>query len=98
MIFRADLREDSGPGYEEAAARMLAFAEDQPGYLGADSVRDADGAGITVSYWRTQADIVRWREQLEHAATREQGRKDWYARYTLRVTKVVREYDWDSAE
>ena len=37
-------------GYEAMAQRMAELAAQQPGHLGADRVRDADGIGITVSY------------------------------------------------
>ena len=80
--------------YVEAAARMMELAAQQPGYLGAESVRDADGVGITVSYWRSETDILAWKHQAEHAATRARGRSDWYTRYITRVAKVERAYDW----
>lgn len=81
-------------GYGEASERMMALAVLQPGYLGAESVRDPNGVGITVSYWRTEADILGWKHQVEHAATRARGRRDWYTRYITRVAKVERAYDW----
>ena len=80
--------------YAEAAARMMELAAQQPGYLGAESVRDADGVGIIVSYWRSETDILAWKHQAEHAATRARGRSDWYTRYITRVAKVERAYDW----
>ena len=81
-------------GYAEAAERMLELAAQQPGYLGVESVRGADGVGITISYWRSENDILAWKHQAEHAATRHRGRSDWYTRYITRVAKVERAYDW----
>ncbi len=81
-------------GYAEAAERMLELAAQQPGYLGVESVRGADGIGITISYWRSENDILAWKHQAEHAATRNRGRRDWYTRYITRVAKVERAYDW----
>ncbi|QDU27599.1 hypothetical protein ETAA8_26870 [Anatilimnocola aggregata] len=49
VIFTSQLA-DHAPGYDELARRMLELAAQQPGYLGVESVRDASGAGITVSY------------------------------------------------
>jgi len=45
-------------GYAAAAQRMVELAADQPGFLGIDSARGADGFGITVSYWATQEAIA----------------------------------------
>lgn len=79
-------------GYAETAQRMDALAAQQPGYLGIESTRDADGFGITVSYWESEAAIAGWRRQAEHVAARELGRSQWYQHYELRVAKVERAY------
>lgn len=95
MVSFTSLRNgEDAQGYADAAARMLALAAQQPGFLGAESVRDADGVGITLSYWRSEADILAWKHQGEHAATRARGRRDWYARFSVRVARVERAYDW----
>lgn len=79
-------------GYGAAADRMAELAARQPGYLGVESVRDADGVGITVSYWDSEEAIANWRRDLEHTAARERGRTEWYEHYELRVAKVERAY------
>lgn len=48
VIFRSQ-RTDVDDGYGAMADLMERLAQDQPGFLGSDSVRDADGRGITVS-------------------------------------------------
>jgi heme-degrading monooxygenase HmoA len=48
--------------------------------------------GITVSYWRNEADILAWKQQAEHRAVREQGRSTWYSAFHTRVCKVERAY------
>ena len=84
-------------GYGDMADRMAALAAEQPGYLGVESARGADGLGITVSYWRNEADIAAWRRHAEHKIARDTGRSDWYQHYTLRVAKVERAYAWARA-
>lgn len=85
-------------GYAEAAQHMGELAAQQPGYLGVESARDAEGLGITVSYWRSLDDIKAWRAVLEHQVAREQGRARWYSHYELRVAKVERAYGWDALD
>jgi heme-degrading monooxygenase HmoA len=77
-------------GYEQMAARMVELAAQQPGFLGAESARSADGFGITVSYWRSEADIAAWRQHAEHRLAQEGGRARWYEHYELRVARVER--------
>jgi len=79
-------------GYAATADRMIELARLQPGYLGVESSRDAQGFGITVSYWRDEASILAWRNEVEHAAARARGRGQWYEHYELRVARVERAY------
>ncbi|MBP7451946.1 MAG: antibiotic biosynthesis monooxygenase [Ottowia sp.] len=79
-------------GYDAMATRMAELAAQQPGYLGAESVRNAAGEGITVSYWRDEASIVAWKRQTEHLAAQHLGMTQWYAHYQLRVARVERAY------
>lgn len=78
--------------YERTAERMMDLAREQPGYLGVESARGADGFGITVSYWRDEASILAWKRHVDHAFAREQGRTRWYEHYELRVAKLERAY------
>lgn len=98
VIFTS-VRADDGPeGYEDMADRMVELAHGMPGFLGHDSVRGEDGLGITVSYWRSQADITAWRHHAEHAAAIKAGRESvyrWYESITARVERVSTKGDRD---
>ena len=85
-------RSDLVEGYEQTAERMLELAAQIDGSFGVESVRGADGLGITVSYWRDEEAIVRWKKQGEHRTAQETGKKLWYADFTVRVAKVERAY------
>ena len=78
-------------GYRQMAERMVALAAQQPGFLGMESARNEGGFGITVSYWKTLDAIAAWKAHAEHQAAQASGKKQWYARYTLRVAKVERD-------
>lgn len=94
VIFVSQRSEADADGYAAAAAAMGELASRQPGYRGIDSVRDAAGLGITVSYWANEAAAIAWRDDPEHTAIREAGRNRWYTRYDLHVAAVTRSYDW----
>ncbi len=85
-------------GYGEMADRMDALSREQPGYLGIDSARGADGLGITVSYWATEADAVAWKRVADHLGAQRLGRERWYREYTTRVATVTRSYSWQRDE
>jgi heme-degrading monooxygenase HmoA len=92
VIFSSQRNAADEAGYAAASARMLELAAQQPGFLGAESVRGADGFGITVSYWDSEKSISAWKHHAEHAATRAHGRRHWYEHFELRVARVERAY------
>lgn len=98
VVFSSQRSADDAEAYAMAAERMLELAALQDGYLGAESARDADGFGITVSYWESEAAIAAWKQQVEHREVRKQGRKHWYQRFELRVARVERAYGSTSKE
>ncbi len=94
VIFCARRTGDDEDGYQAAATAMGQLAAEQPGYLGEDHARSANGVGITVSYWRDDASARAWRDNPEHALIRDQGRDKWYSEYSLHVARIERGYDW----
>ena len=74
------------------ADKIFKLAQEQPGYLGAESTRDDAGLGITVSYWADEASIHAWKNLSEHLVAQSLGIERWYQHYTLRVAKVERSY------
>ena len=80
-------------GYSKTAQHMLELAALQPGYLGVDSARE-NSTGITVSYWRDEASIHQWKQQLEHQQAQQLGRTQWYEEYSVRIAKVERSYSF----
>lgn len=90
-------RTDGDNGYAIAARRMVELAEQQPGFMGASSTRDETGQGITVSYWRSLADIERWKADAEHMAAQQAGMNHWYTSFRLTVARVERDKSWTTS-
>jgi heme-degrading monooxygenase HmoA len=74
------------------AERMIELAQTQPGFLGVESVRGADGFGITVSYWTKKEAIIAWKRHAEHQTAQSAGQRTWYTNYQIRVSLVERDY------
>ena len=89
VIFSSRRTPDDAAGYAAMAERMVALAASQPGFLGVESSRDADGFGITVSYWASEAAIRHWKENAEHLEAQRGGHQRWFE---LRVARVERAY------
>jgi len=92
VVFSSQRSDGDQAAYDAASERMLALAAQQPGYLGVESARGADGFGITVSYWQSEEAILAWRRHAEHTLVRERGKRDWYRHFEVRVARVERAY------
>ena len=92
IVAFSNQRTDGDNDYESMATKMLELAAQQDGYLGVESVRGADGFGITNSFWDSLENIAKWRNHAEHTLARNQGREQWYAQYFTRIAKVERDY------
>lgn len=86
------LRREGDEGYAEMAQRMAALAQTQPGCLGAESARNADGFGLTVAYFASEADVLAWKNHAEHRLVQALGQSQWYEHYQVRVALVQRAY------
>ena len=74
------------------AQRMVDLGSRYEGFLGIESVRGADGVGITVSYWRDEAALLAWKRDTEHQKAQRGGRDAWYDRFEVRIARVERAY------
>ncbi|HXS41831.1 MAG TPA: antibiotic biosynthesis monooxygenase [Stellaceae bacterium] len=92
VIFTAQ-RKPGDDGYAAMARVMFELAAQQPGYLGVEHARGADGLGITVAYFTDEAAVRAWKANAEHRAAQRLGIERWYSRYQIRVAKVERAYE-----
>lgn len=90
-------RSPGDSGYSEMAQNLLIEAEKIEGFLGADSVRDTEGIGITVSYWRTLEAIDKWKNHTLHIEGKKMDIKQWYEEYSIRICKVEYEKFFESS-
>ena len=90
VIFSSQRRSYENEEYEQAAKRMFELATSQPGFVSVNSVRDAQGKGITISYWETLDAIKNWKSHPEHATIQQKGKRDWYASFEIKICEVIR--------
>lgn len=83
---------DDLKGYGETSDAMVELAKKQPGFLGIESARGADGFGVTVSYWDSLEAISAWKANEKHRSAQERGKSVFYERYSVRVCSVERSY------
>lgn len=92
VIFTSQRTDEHGAAYEAMGDKMVELAAQQEGFLGIESVRSAEGFGITVSYWSSLEHIRAWKEHSLHRVAQEKGKSSWYASFGLRISKVERDH------
>ena len=90
VIFTSRRTEGDDDGYAAMSNKMEELAAQQPGYLGIESARGADGLSITVSYWESEEAIANWRGNADHRVAQSRGVERWYSEFVTRVAKVER--------
>jgi heme-degrading monooxygenase HmoA len=51
-----------------------------------------EGKLLSLSFWRDEAAVKAWREQIDHRAAQAKGRNELFADYRLRIADVLRDY------
>ena len=90
VIFTSTLSADSRGLRRDPRSGCSNCARGQPGFISADSVRGADGRGMTVCMWESLEAIDAWRAP-RGARRRPSARASsaWYTDYDLTVCEVL---------
>ncbi|MBL6658900.1 MAG: antibiotic biosynthesis monooxygenase, partial [Cryomorphaceae bacterium] len=74
-------------GYAELDEETLQLVGDVPGYVGYESVKNAKGRSIFISYWQSMEAVNQWRAKARHKVAKSHG-KQWYAAYHSMLVKI----------
>jgi heme-degrading monooxygenase HmoA len=89
-IVRAKIDEAEYGAMGEA---MVTSAAQQDGFLGFEySPETPEGFSLSVSYWRDDESIRRWKQQADHLIAQKLGKEKWYPAYAIKVARVERAY------
>ena len=83
--------------YLDLAAQLRPDLEKLDGFISIErfaSLANEDKI-LSLSFWRDEASVVRWRRHEEHREAQRAGRSGIFRTYRLRVAAVVRDYGMD---
>ena len=80
--------------YLEAAAALKPLLAQIDGFVSIERFESLSEPGklLSLSFWRDEEAVARWRQQEAHRSTQAAGRDHVFADYRLRVAAVVRDY------
>lgn len=95
VLFRIRPRADLDQAdYKATFERMWSLVSDVPGFVDIQGYGSPDGTELAVARFETTASIAQWRDQHDHALTRERGRREFFESYDITIATIHRQYDW----
>lgn len=81
--------------YGEINDQLEKLAEGLPGFIKVNSVREASGYGISISYWKSMEDARNWKQIPEHKVAQQAGKDKWYEWYEVQICEMVKSYRFE---
>ena len=94
VIFEVWPAEGRTERYLDLAAALRADLERIDGFISVERFESLSEPGklLSLSFWRDEDAVRRWRNLPAHRATQAQGRSGVFLNYRLRVASVIRDY------
>ncbi|UWQ58912.1 antibiotic biosynthesis monooxygenase [Leisingera caerulea] len=100
VIFEVETAAGQREAYLEIAAELRPLLEQVDGFLSVERFQSLSAPEklLSLSFWRDEASVQRWRNLEEHRAAQAKGRAGVFADYRLRVAGVIRDYGMSARE
>ena len=94
VIFEVTPAPGQRGAYLDAAAELKPLLAQIEGFVSIERFESLATPGklLSLSFWRDEEAVARWRRQEAHRSTQAAGREHVFADYRLRVAAVVRDY------
>jgi heme-degrading monooxygenase HmoA len=94
VIFEVWTKPDRQQDYLAIAASLRPELEGTDGFLSIErfSSLSEEGKILSLSFWRDEESVRRWREHEDHRKAQRVGRSTIFQDYRLRVVSVLRDY------
>ena len=94
VIFELEPRSGLTQSYFDLANELTASLMGLDGFISIERFESLSAPGklLSLSFWRDEEAVARWRQQEAHRSTQAAGRDHVFADYRLRVAAVVRDY------
>lgn len=94
VIFEVWPAEGRLDDYLDLAARLKPTLEQVDGFISVERFQSLTTPGkyLSLSFWRDEHAVARWRGIEAHRAVQSRGRGELFADYRLRVAGVIRDY------
>lgn len=100
VIFEVEPAAGERQTYLNEASDLKPLLETIDGFISLERFQSlaSEAKILSLSFWRDEAAIARWRTTPEHRAAQRMGRNGVFANYRLRIAAVIRDYGLTSRE
>lgn len=94
VIFEVLPHDGQRQAYLDVAAGLRPLLESIDGFVSVERFESLSAPGkiLSLSFFRDEAAVARWRALEEHRAAQRAGREHIFGDYRLRVARVLRDY------
>jgi heme-degrading monooxygenase HmoA len=94
VIFEVVPAEGARGTYLDTAQQLRPLLDEVDGFLSIERFESLTQPGkiLSLSFWRDEDAVARWRNTQEHRAAQKLGRERALADYRLRIASVMRDY------
>ena len=94
VLFEAQTAPAHQARYLQLAAELKPLLADIDGFIDIERFQSltTDGKILSLSWWRDEESVRRWKQNVFHQAAQREGREAIFTYYRIRVAQVVREY------
>ncbi|OGA37360.1 MAG: antibiotic biosynthesis monooxygenase [Betaproteobacteria bacterium RIFCSPLOWO2_12_FULL_62_13] len=94
VIFEVQPKPGREKDYLAIAQQLSAELEKIEGFISVERFASLYNQGkiLSLSFWRDEAAVERWRSHAAHREAQRRGRGEIFADYRIRVASVVRDY------
>jgi heme-degrading monooxygenase HmoA len=94
VIFEVEMKPGKSQDYLDLAAQLRPELEKIDGFISVERFESLANKGklVSLSFWRDEDAVARWREHAEHRLAQARGRNEIFSNFRIRVAEVVRDY------
>lgn len=94
VIFEVEPAAGRQQEYLDIAGTLRPGLEKIDGFVSVERFSSLTNPGkiLSLSFWRDEAALIKWRQHEEHHRAQWKGRSEIFSDYRLRVASVVRDY------
>ena len=94
VVFEVQPKPGREQDYLDIAASLKPALEEIDGFISVERFRSVSAPGklVSISFWRDEASVKRWREHKRHHLAQLSGRAQIFADYRISVAEIERQY------